>query len=57
MGFNSAFKGLIKHYAIKMYWRVEVLLHVFLTSGLDVVVWSALSSGRFTPAEIAHDFH
>ena len=48
---------LIKHYAIKTYWRVEVLLQVFLTSALDVVEWSALSPGRFTPPERAHDFH
>jgi hypothetical protein len=48
---------LIKHYAIKAYWRVEVLLHVFLTSALDVVKWSSLSPSRFTPAERAHDFH
>jgi hypothetical protein len=45
---------LTKHRAMKTYWGVEVLLHVFLTSGLYGGEWSASRSGRFTPRERAH---
>ena len=31
MGFNSAFKGLIKHCSMKMYGGTEVQLHNFFT--------------------------
>jgi hypothetical protein len=32
---------LIKHHAMKMYWRMEVKLHAFLTSPLDEDEWSS----------------
>jgi hypothetical protein len=46
---------LFKQHAMKTYCRVEVQLHVFLTSALDGGEWSASSPGSFTPAEIVPD--
>jgi hypothetical protein len=40
---------LIKHHAIKTYWRMEIQLHAFLTWVLYGGEWSALRLGRFTP--------
>jgi hypothetical protein len=42
---------LTKCHDMKMYWGVEVKLHVFLTSTLDGGEWSASNSGRFIPEE------
>jgi hypothetical protein len=36
------------HHAIKKYGGMEVQLHVFLTSVLNGIKWSALRPGRFT---------
>jgi hypothetical protein len=43
--------GLIRHHAIKIYREVEVLLHSFLTSTLDVGGWPTSQPGRLTPGE------
>jgi hypothetical protein len=42
---------------MKAYEVVEVQLHPFLTSVLDVGKWSALRPGRFTPGERAPSTH
>jgi hypothetical protein len=36
---------------MKAYWGMEVLLHAFLTSAVDVGEWSTSRPGRFTPRE------
>jgi len=38
-----------KAHDIKTYGRVEVQLHVFITSALDRDEWSVSRSGRFAP--------
>jgi len=43
------FLSVIKHHVMKSYWKVEVQLHAFLTSVLDVGEWSGSRSGRFIP--------
>jgi hypothetical protein len=48
---------LTKHHTMKMYWGVEVELHVLLTSALDGGEWSVLRPGRFTPRERAPGTH
>jgi hypothetical protein len=42
---------LTKHYAMKMYWGVEIQNHAFLTSALEADKWLASRPGRFTPAK------
>jgi hypothetical protein len=42
---------LIKHYVMKTYGRLDVEIHMFLTSPLIGVEWSASLRGRFTPGE------
>jgi len=42
---------------MKAYWGVEVYLHAFLTSALDLGEWSASRPGRFTPRERAPGTH
>jgi hypothetical protein len=42
---------LIKHYTMKAYGRVDVEIHIFLTSALAGGEWSASRPGRFTPGE------
>jgi hypothetical protein len=44
---------LTKQHAMKTYGGVEVELHAFLTSALDVGKWVASRPGRFTPGETA----
>jgi hypothetical protein len=48
---------LIKQYAMKAYGGVDVYTHVFLTSALVGVEWSASRPGRFTPREKAPGTH
>jgi hypothetical protein len=42
---------LIKHYTVREYGRVDVQIHIFLTSVLAGGEWSASGTGRFTPRE------
>jgi hypothetical protein len=41
------------HYAIETYGRVDVYIHIFLTSALIGCEWSASRPGRFTTGESA----
>ena len=52
MGFNSEFKGLIKHRASEGYGRMEILLHTLLKT--PVVSFTPI---QITPGEISHDSH
>jgi hypothetical protein len=45
--------SLMKHHTLKMYEGVEILLHAFLTSTLDVNGWPASRSGCLMPVEQA----
>jgi hypothetical protein len=42
---------------MKMYGGVDVQIHIFLTSALAGVEWSASRPGRFTPGERAPGIH
>jgi hypothetical protein len=44
---------LTKHYAMKMYGKVDVQICVILISALVVCEWSASHPGRFTPDKIS----
>jgi hypothetical protein len=46
-----------KHYAMKVYGRVDEWIHVFLTSALVGGEWSASRPGRFTTSERAPGTH
>jgi hypothetical protein len=48
---KKTYPYLIKHHAMKTYVKVEVLLHSFLISALDVGELSISRPGRFTPRE------
>jgi hypothetical protein len=48
---------LIKHYATKVYGRVEVYIHAFFTSALGEVEWSASQPSRFTLRERPSSIH
>jgi hypothetical protein len=48
---------LLKHHAIRIYGRVLVKLHTFLTSALDESEWAATSYGNFTPRERSLNTH
>jgi hypothetical protein len=41
----------MKHYAMKTYREVDVLIHIFLTSALLGGEWLVSLPGRFTPGE------
>jgi hypothetical protein len=45
------------YYTMKAYREVDVQTHVFLTSALVGVEWSALCPTRFTPGESAPSTH
>jgi hypothetical protein len=49
--------NIIKHYTMKIYGRVDSLIHVFLTSALDGDEWSASRPDPFTSVERAHRTH
>jgi hypothetical protein len=53
---NEVALCLIKHYAMKAYWGVDVYIHFFFTSAL-VGEWSASCPGRFTLGESASGIH
>jgi hypothetical protein len=43
----------MKHYAIKVYGEMNVYIHIFFSSALDGVEWSASCPDRFTSGERA----
>jgi len=43
----------VNRHVMMMYWRVEIELHVFLTSAVGGDEWSVLISGRFNRGERA----
>jgi hypothetical protein len=45
------FLGLTKHYAMKAYGGLGVLIHIFLILALGGGEWSASRPGRFTPGK------
>jgi hypothetical protein len=49
--------SLNKHYAMKVYGRLDVQIHIFLTSALPGGKWSASRPGHFTPRKRAPSTH
>jgi hypothetical protein len=47
----------MKHYVMKAYGGVDVLIHIFLASALSGGEWSASLTVRFTPGERAPGTH